>query len=87
MEESSPVNRRRGTTGHHTVRISIFFDSFVWVLIEDQVRRIQLELIPEQQEAVQRRRCAKKLRNAAQNVLKRAKACMEASGGHFEHYL
>ena len=27
------------------------------------------------------------LRDAAQNVRKRAKTCIEGSGGHFEHFL
>ena len=58
---------------------------------EDLLRtRKQQEFIPEQQEAVTDIAATipmEKLRNAAQNVRKCAKACIEASGGHCMHFL
>ena len=66
------------------------FDSFVWEFIEDQVWHIQPELILRQQQAVMDVAATipmEKLRDGAQNVRKRVKACIEASGGHFEHFL
>ena len=58
---------------------------------EDLLRtRNQQEFIPEQQQAVTDVAATipmEKLRDAAQNVRKCAKACIEASGGHCKHFL
>ena len=65
-------------------------DFCVWGYVQDQVRRIQPESIAELREAVEDVAATipeEMLRDAAQNVRKRAKACIEASGGHFEHFV
>ena len=65
-------------------------DFCVWGQVQDQVRRIQQESIAELQRAVEDVAGTipeEMLRDAAQNVRKRAKACIEASGGHFKHFL
>ena len=54
------------------------------------MRRIQPESIAELRRAVEdvtRTIPEEMLRDAAQNVRKRAKACIEAPGGHFKHFL
>ena len=57
---------------------------------EDLLRtRNQQEFIPEQQQAVTDVAATismEKLRDAAQNVRKCAKACIEACGGHCKHF-
>ena len=63
-------------------------DSFVWGYVEDQVRRIEPESIPELQRAVENVGATiltERMNDAAQNVRKHAQACLGASGGHFEH--
>ena len=65
-------------------------DFCIWGYVQDQVRRIQPESIAELQRAVEDVAGTipeEMLRDAAQNVRKRAKACIEASGGHFKHFL
>ena len=81
VEGSSLVNRQRGTTGHHTVRTSILLAPLSGDLLRTK---------DQQQQAVTDVAATipiEKLRNAAQNVRKRAKACIKAYGGHFKHFL
>ena len=58
-------------------------DFCVWGYVHDQVKRIQPGAVKDVAGTIPE----EMLRDAAQNVRKRAKACIEASGGHFKHFL
>ena len=64
-------------------------DFCVWGYVQDQVRRIQPESIAELQRAVEDvagTMPEEMLRDAAQNVRKRAKACIEATSSTSSNY-
>ena len=59
-------------------------------MVLDHVRRIKPESIPELQRAVEAVAATiptEMLRDADQIVCKRTQACLEASGGHFDHFV
>ena len=65
-------------------------DFFVWGYLEAQVKRIKLATMEELRAVVEDVASTvpeEMIRDAAKNVIKRCKACIEASGGHFEYFL
>ena len=65
-------------------------DFFVWGYLEDQVKRIKPATVEELRAAVEDVASTvpeEMIRDAAQNFIKRCRACIEASGGHFEYFL
>ena len=65
-------------------------DFFVWGYLEAQVKRIKPTSVEELRAAVEdvaRTVPEEMIRDAAKNVIKRCKACIAASGGHFEYFL
>ena len=66
------------------------FDSFVLEYFQDQLCCIEQESIPELQGAVEDDAATIPTQmpwDAAQNVRKRAQACLKASGGHLKHFV
>ena len=65
------------------------FHWFVWGYVQDQIRCIKAEFIPELQRAVEDVSATilmEMLRDAVQNLRKRAQTFLEASGGHFKYF-
>ena len=65
-------------------------DYFLWGYVESQVRRVKPATIDELKTAVEdvvRTVPEEMVRAAAANMRKRCRACLAASGGHFEYFL
>ena len=64
-------------------------DFFVWGYFQAAVQRIKPSNVEELRAAVEDVAATvpeEMIRDAAQNVVKRCKACLKASGGHFEYF-